>query len=241
MLRPELLSSERWNLCSPMAQTLYVRLLMLVDDWGRFDANPRLLASMAFPLGDSKQRTVPVAKVEEMLAELVERDMLRVFVGGNGSKCLQLKRWRERVRAATSKYPDPSDAADACAQLPAYDRTVRANVSGLRADVVECPPPSPSPSPSPAPTPSPSPAPSPKEREKGGGGLNGDGDPDQERLDWAVLKNRMVEIEKRLDDPELEAEQRSELIRERKKTRRALEALVAAQVDAAAKRVRVGD
>ena len=36
VLRPPRSSSERWNRCQPMAQSLFIRLLTLVDDYSRF-------------------------------------------------------------------------------------------------------------------------------------------------------------------------------------------------------------
>ena len=48
-LRPGITTSRRWNSLDWDSQSFYIRLLTLVDDYGRFDADPQLLKSYAFP------------------------------------------------------------------------------------------------------------------------------------------------------------------------------------------------
>jgi len=136
LLRPGLTTSERFNACEWFTQSLYVRLLTLVDDFGRYDANERILKSHAFPLSDDVTLDAIVKSCNQLSANgLVE------FYECDGKKYLQLTRWQERVRAKVSKFP-PN--ADTCEQMTA--------------DASKCPPPTPyalrlTPSPSPSPTP----------------------------------------------------------------------------------------
>lgn len=137
-LKPGLTTSKRWNRCSLLAQSFYVRLITLVDDYGRYEGDPELLRSMAFPYGKPDGSMLTVEEAESLLAELVSRELL-VRYEVQGKRCLALTRWRERPRVA-SRYPDPPHPmqtfANICEQML---------------------PPSPSPSPVPSPTPAPEP------------------------------------------------------------------------------------
>jgi len=117
ILRPGLTTSERFNACDWFTQSLYVRLLTLVDDFGRYDANPRLLKSHAFPLSDDVTPPTIAASCDQLSAAgLVQ------FYEVDGKKCLQLTKWQERVRSK-SRYPDPPPLTSAvnCAQMIADD------------------------------------------------------------------------------------------------------------------------
>jgi hypothetical protein len=112
-LKPGLITSLRFNHVSVWAQNLYVRLISLVDDFGRYDAHPLILSRSAFPYGDPKGRVVPEAKIEEWLAELEscrtngsDLPLLSRYLA-SGRPCLVLHRWTERVRSCHSRYPAP--------------------------------------------------------------------------------------------------------------------------------------
>lgn len=115
LLKPGLTHSERWNRCSWPAQSLFIRLLNLVDDYARTDANVTLLASIAFPFGHPNGRRVTPDHVNTWLAELERADML-VRYSVNGGSYLQLNRWTERCRANSSRFPGP--VAVNCQQMP---------------------------------------------------------------------------------------------------------------------------
>lgn len=106
-LKPGILQSPRWNVLSWPAQSLFVRLITLVDDYARFDAHPLLLARVAFPYGvPGSGRNVTVEQIEEWLAEL-GKEMVDVYEV-KGSRYLQIKRWTERVRSQNpSRFPPP--------------------------------------------------------------------------------------------------------------------------------------
>lgn len=132
-LRPGVTTSQRWNTVPYDAQTLFIRLLTLVDDFGRYDADFRLLRSHAFPYGDPQGREIKLQTIENMCLQLSTVNLV-TFYRSDGKQYLQLERWNEKARAAESKYPAYSEV---CEQM-------FANVS-------KCSPPSPSPSPSPSP------------------------------------------------------------------------------------------
>ena len=149
LLRPGLTTSERFNACDWFTQSLYVRLLTLVDDFGRYDSNLKLLKSHAFPLSDD--RDVTLEAIAASCARLSASGLVE-FYESDGKKCLQISKWQERVRSK-SKYPDPTALASKCAQMTASAVAPTANDS-------KCCPPTPSPialRPSPSPTPTPAP------------------------------------------------------------------------------------
>lgn len=115
-LKPGLSQSKRYNRCSWMAQSLFTRLLMHVDDFARYDADGELLASILFPYGDPKGERILPAKISALLMELERADMLLTYES-QGSKYLVLKRWTDRVRASYSRCPPPP--AGTCWQMSA--------------------------------------------------------------------------------------------------------------------------
>lgn len=135
LLRPAIRQSKRWNRIPYLAQTLYIRLLTLVDDYARYDADPELLTSECFPFGDPNGQPIPVPTIDGALLTLASKDMLQLYEL-DGKRYLQLTRWQERVRSE-SKWPDPKKC------------TLLTNDSNCCQMIAS--PPSPSPSPSPTP------------------------------------------------------------------------------------------
>lgn len=123
-LRPGLTTSKRWNRCDWTTQSLYARLITLVDDYGRYDADPELIRSHAFPFGDPNGKVLQLTAVARMLRTLADRNLVLLYEK-DGKEFLQLLRWQERARSA-SKYPEPT-----CEQMSTNDS--------------KCLPPSPSP------------------------------------------------------------------------------------------------
>lgn len=128
-LRPGITTSERFNALSWESQSLYVRLITLVDDFGRYEANLRLLVSHTFPLGGPDGKSMSTTLIAKWCKELSDRGLVQ-FYEIDQKKYLQMLRWTERARAEKSKFP----AFDStCEQLTTLD--------------IKCSPPSSSPSP----------------------------------------------------------------------------------------------
>ena len=107
-LRGEIITS-RWNRCSWMGQSFYIRLLGLVCDYGRCEADPTILCAQAFPTYPHF-RTVTVSR---LLNELAANELILLY-SVDGKPYLQILRWRERVRQRTSRFPGPpTDKFDA--------------------------------------------------------------------------------------------------------------------------------
>lgn len=115
ILKESICTSENIDQLTCFQETFFYRLMVTCDDFGRFDARPKLLSSRLYPL-----RSISVEDVEETLQALEEADLIFVYTV-KGHPYLQLKTWAEhqQTRASKSKYPDP-DSVD-CNQLQSDD------------------------------------------------------------------------------------------------------------------------
>lgn len=100
-LKPGIISSPKWDGLDWIAQSFYIRLITLVDDFGRFEANPTLLRNMAFPLRED----IRTPQVQKLCQEL-QANQLAVFYKVDGKEYLQLLNWSERPRCERSRYPE---------------------------------------------------------------------------------------------------------------------------------------
>ena len=110
-LRPEIRTSERWNETSFGAQSLYVGLMTLVDDFGRYDGRAKLIHGEVFIL----RNDVKPQQTAAWLNELHERDLIQLFEI-DGKMFLQISRWKERSRSEMSRFPEPP-ARESCDPL----------------------------------------------------------------------------------------------------------------------------
>lgn len=108
-LRPGIRDSELIDQLSPMAETLFYRLIVTVDDFGRADARPAMLKAFCYPV----KADVTAQHCEALLAELAAVGLVDVYVV-DGKPYLQLRKWDNAPRAKASKFPAP---ADGCAQV----------------------------------------------------------------------------------------------------------------------------
>lgn len=107
-LRPGITNSDQWNAVSFPAQSLYVRILTLVDDFGRYDARVPILHGQCFALRPEMKPQQTAA----LRSELHARGLITVYVV-EGKEYLQIEKWQERARCDASKYPvKPKPAAD---------------------------------------------------------------------------------------------------------------------------------
>lgn len=118
-LRPGITNSERWNSVSFACQSLYVRILTLVDDYGRFDGRPSVIWGHCFAVWNEQNPDHPVdlQQVREMLQQLAAQKLILCFTS-EGKQTLQVFQWQERIReGCRSKWPEPPSAAG-CSDLP---------------------------------------------------------------------------------------------------------------------------
>ncbi len=117
-------SSDRINSVGPAARDLWVRLLVTCDDYGRYPANPQLVASACYPLEPS------ASTCEKLLAELVAARLVTVYEA-DGKPYFEVEQWYERPRSRSKFPPNPRGSNDGaplttdgnCAQLRAPTNT----------------------------------------------------------------------------------------------------------------------
>jgi hypothetical protein len=101
-LKPGVRDSECIDGLTPQAENLFYRLLVTVDDFGRFDARPAMIKANCFPIKDS----VSINKCKDLLDELEINELITVYVV-SGKNILQMSKWDNVPRAKESKYPAP--------------------------------------------------------------------------------------------------------------------------------------
>ena len=104
-LKPGVRDSESIDSLTPQAENLFYRLLVTVDDFGRFDARPAMIKANCFPIKDS----MSINKCRDLLDELESKELITVYIV-SGKEILQMCKWDNVPRAKESKYPAPVDS-----------------------------------------------------------------------------------------------------------------------------------
>lgn len=105
-LKAGIRDSELIDSLSPLAETFYYRLLVTVDDFGRFDARPAMIKAQCFPIKES----VTVKNCSNMLKELADFGLIDIYEV-DGKSVLQVCKWDNVPRTKESKYPNKSTDA----------------------------------------------------------------------------------------------------------------------------------
>lgn len=120
-LRPGITNSARWNSVSFEAQSFYVRILTLVDDFGRCDGRAAVLWGQCFAVWNEQnpQKTIKLQQVAGLLQQLAA-DCAQLIdrYESDGKTVLQVTQWQERVREGSkSKWPARTESAATCCNL----------------------------------------------------------------------------------------------------------------------------
>lgn len=118
-LKPGVRDSEAIDSLSPLAETLFYRLLVTVDDFGRYDGRPAMVKAHCFPVKD-----MTAAKCAALLDELHSSGLVHIYTV-DGKPCVQMCKWDNIPRAKESKYPAPKDG---CAHLHTSASNPRTNL-----------------------------------------------------------------------------------------------------------------
>ena len=102
IVREAILSSEKVSSLSWAEEVLYRRLMSIVDDYGRHEANPKLLRSKCYPM---QIDDVSVDQVAKWLTSCQKAEVLMVYQA-NGKMYLQINNFGQQQRSA-SKCPAP--------------------------------------------------------------------------------------------------------------------------------------
>ena len=109
ILREGIIDSRTMNSMTEEAEFYYRRLISIVDDFGRVEADPEMLRVKCFP---RRLEQWPVARLESAMAETskcrTDDDLPLVSYYRVGPKSyLQVNNFGQRLRAEKSKYPPP--------------------------------------------------------------------------------------------------------------------------------------
>lgn len=126
IVREGILTSERVNSLSPNAELFYRRLMSVVDDFGRFTANPTLLRASCYPL---KLDSVKEDSISKHLAECVGARLIVLFTVADKAY-LEMQDFRQQVRAKESKYPAPDSGARSTCAADAQQKISDAHLDG---------------------------------------------------------------------------------------------------------------
>lgn len=124
-LRPTLKDSKKWNSLDWIAQSAYIRILNVVDDYGRYYGEPEILLGHLF----SRRPDVDLQTIDNICKQLFSCKLVE-FYEADSEIYLQVTNWLEKARSK-SKFPEKTAS---CKQMFSIDNN--------------CLPPSPSPSPS---------------------------------------------------------------------------------------------
>ena len=118
IIRSRILSSESLAALSHPAERLFYRLVVLVDDFGRYHGSPQYIRHAAMPLLE-----VSNPDVGRWLAELRDAEVVCVY-SVDGRQYVQFRNWSryQRLRSKSSKFPEhrgcdcghPRASADTC-------------------------------------------------------------------------------------------------------------------------------
>jgi hypothetical protein len=133
VLRDGILTSERVNKLDWPAEVFYRRLMSVVDDFGRFFANPSLIRAACYPLQLDK---VSDSDIGKWLLVTGKAGLVRVYPASDGKKYLELIDFRQHRRADKSKFPQPPPECSADAVHVQCTRSASAHVD-VDVDVVE--------------------------------------------------------------------------------------------------------
>jgi len=136
IIKESICSSETLAEVTPEAERLWWRVITRADDFGRFEASPKVLLGQCLTafLGE-----ITLDNIDEWLCELVGADLIRLYEV-EGKRYLQVTSWdkHQQRRAQHSKYPAPDDT---CNHLHADDihceQTQEDDSNGEQADAVD--------------------------------------------------------------------------------------------------------
>ena len=135
-IREEYLTSERVDLLDAKAERFYFRLFLVVDDYGRFEANEKLLKSKVFPLKEDVRAT----DISRWLTACEKAGLIRLYSVAN-KRYLSVDRFsqtRANCRSAKSRYPDPpfeigsnNCISGSCDDSPLYENSLANNLQAF--------------------------------------------------------------------------------------------------------------
>lgn len=104
MVRANILTSDAVNSLSWGAEVFYRRLMSVADDYGRYDARISILRTSLYSL---KIDRVGEPDIVKWMGECSEAGLIRQY-RVDSRDYLEILKFNQRLRAKTSKYPQPA-------------------------------------------------------------------------------------------------------------------------------------
>ena len=104
VIKDSICRSEDYTGLSLFNRDLFIRLIVTVDDYGRYDARPSILKGTMYPL----EKAVTEQTITDGLAQMATVGLVLLYEV-DGRPILQLTSWQKHqaIRAKKSKYPAP--------------------------------------------------------------------------------------------------------------------------------------
>ena len=142
IVREGILESERVNALSFEAEVFYRRLMSKADDYGRYNANGKILRASLYPLQLDR---VSLSNVSEWLSECQTVGLITVYTV-DGKPYLEIHNFGQRMRQKREKWPPPPCCKNACVENTDFNSKLVSNspsdvsnpprVAPTRADLV---------------------------------------------------------------------------------------------------------
>jgi hypothetical protein len=120
ILKDSICTSDNLNKATPESESLFFRLIVNCDDYGRMFATPCMVRARCYPL---RIDSISDKQIQERLEELQKLELLNIYEVDN-RPYLQMITWykHNNVRAKKSKFPPPNGqhlqtSANKCEQL----------------------------------------------------------------------------------------------------------------------------
>lgn len=115
IIKESICRSDSIDSLSWFEEVLFYRLIVVCDDYGRFDGRPAVVKGSCFPLKDN----ITKKQIADALNKLSTVGLVRGYEV-RGKSFLQLTAWEkhQQIRAKNSKYPAPDET---CNQLISDD------------------------------------------------------------------------------------------------------------------------
>lgn len=110
IIKESICTSDSIDKLSAFQETMFYRMIVNCDDYGRMDARPKVLASKLFPLKD-----IRLAQIEDALRALTSAELVTLYKVG-GKPFLQMLTWdkHQQIRAKKPKYPGAETSDSIC-------------------------------------------------------------------------------------------------------------------------------
>lgn len=109
IIKESICRSDSIDTLSWFEEVLFYRLIVVCDDYGRFDGRPAIIKGACFPLKDD----ITKKHISEAIDKLSTAGLVRGYEV-RGRSYLQLTAWdcHQQIRAKKSKYPSPDDEVE---------------------------------------------------------------------------------------------------------------------------------